>query len=185
MNIIFNKNWLTQKYTDPKNIPFLFFWGHQPSKDGSTTKSCFSQWWVAPFEADGLTYQTAEHWMMAGKARFFGDEAALEVILASETPAKAKEGGRLVRNFDPAIWDEHKFDIVVNGNVRKFAAYPELKTFLLNTGDQVLVEASPRDRIWGIGMPGENPAARDPALWRGENLLGFALMEVRDKFKGK
>ena len=179
----FNKNWLTQKYNDPKDIPFLFFWGHQPSKDGSTTKSCFSQWWEAPFEVDGITYQTAEHWMMAGKARLFNDEEALQVILAAETPAKAKEGGRLVRNFDPIFWDEHKFELVVEGNVRKFAAYPELKAFLLGTGDQVLVEASPRDTIWGIGMSGENPAARDPSRWRGKNLLGFALMEARDKIR--
>jgi ribA/ribD-fused uncharacterized protein len=181
MNVVFNKIWLTQKYKDPKDIPFLFFWGHQPSKDGTTTRSCFSQWWVAPFEVDGITYQTAEHWMMAEKARLFGDEAALQVILKSETPAKAKEGGRLVQRFDPKKWDEFKFEIVVNGNLHKFIQYPELKSFLLDTTDQVLVEASPRDRTWGIGLSGENPAARDPARWRGENLLGFALMEVRNK----
>jgi ribA/ribD-fused uncharacterized protein len=132
----FDKNWLTQTYSDPKDIPFLFFWGHQPSKDGSTTKSCFSQWWVAPFEVDGITYPTAEHWMMAGKARLFNDEEALQVILAAETPAKAKEGGRLVRNFDAATWDKHSYDIVVEGNLHKFVTYPELKAFLLNTGNR-------------------------------------------------
>ena len=183
MNLIFNKNWLTQQYNNPRDIPFLFFWGHQPSKDGSITRSCFSQWWVAPFEVDGIIYQTTEHWMMAGKARLFGDEAALQAILASETPAKAKDQGRLVRNFDPAIWDEHKYEIVVKGNLHKFTANPVLKDFLWNTYPQILVEASPNDAIWGIGMSAENPAARDPALWRGENLLGFALMEVRRLFK--
>jgi len=179
----FDKNWLTQTYRNPKDIPFLFFWGHQPSKDGRITQSCFSQWWTAPFEVEGITYPTAEHWMMAGKARLFGDEKALQVILAAETPAKAKEEGRLVRNFDPATWDKHSYDIVIEGNWHKFIARPELKAFLLNTGVQVLVEASPSDAIWGIGMSGEDPAARDPARWRGQNLLGFALMEVRARLQ--
>jgi ribA/ribD-fused uncharacterized protein len=179
----FNKDWLSQKYADPKDIPFFFFWGHQPSKDGSMTKSCFSQWWVAPFKVDGITYQTAEHWMMASKARLFKDESALGKILAATTPAEAKEGGRLVRNFDPIVWDEQKLDIVINGNRHKFDQHSALKEFLLATGEQVLVEASPVDTIWGIGMSAENPAARDPALWRGENLLGFVLMEVRNNLK--
>lgn len=181
--MLFNKNWLSQKYPDPKDIPFFFFWGHQPSKDGSITKSCFSQWWVAPFEVDGITYRTAEHWMMASKARLFKDDSALEKILAAATPEEAKKAGRLVRNFDPIVWDEQKLEIVINGNRHKFGQHLALKEFLLATGEQVLVEASPVDNIWGIGMSAENPAAQDPALWRGENLLGFALMEVRDKLK--
>jgi ribA/ribD-fused uncharacterized protein len=181
--MIYNKEWLSQKYADPKDIPFFFFWGHQPSKDGSMTKSCFSQWWVAPFEVDGITYQTAEHWMMASKARLFKDESALGKILVATTPAEAKEGGRLVRNFDPIVWDEQKLEIVINGNRHKFDQHSALKEFLLATGEQVLVEASPVDAIWGIGMSAENPAARNPDLWKGENLLGFALMVVRDKLR--
>jgi ribA/ribD-fused uncharacterized protein len=175
----FNKAWLTQTYPDPKNIPFFFFWGHQPSADGRITKSCLSQWWVAPFEVKNIIYQTAEHWMMAEKARLFKDGKAMANILASQTPAKAKEEGRLIENFDPAVWDLHKFDIVVDGNRYKFSSDRALKDFLLATGQQVLVEASPLDTIWGIGLSGDNPAARDPRSWRGENLLGFALMEVR------
>lgn len=143
----FNKQWLIQKYPDPGTIPFLFFWGHQPSKDGTITKSCFSQWWVAPFKVDGITYQTAEHWMMAGKAKLFGDEVALPKIVGSANPAAAKKGGRLVKNFDPEIWDKHKFELVVAGNWHKFSQHVALKEFLLNTGDQVLVEASPVDKI--------------------------------------
>jgi ribA/ribD-fused uncharacterized protein len=132
-----------------------------------------------PFEVDNIIYQTAEHWMMAEKARLFKDGKALANILASPTPAKAKEEGRLIQNFDPVVWDLHKFDIVVEGNRYKFGNDPALKAFLFGTGQQVLVEASPRDRIWGIGMGQDNPAARDPRSWRGENLLGFVLMEVR------
>jgi ribA/ribD-fused uncharacterized protein len=179
----YNRNWLIGQYPDPASIPFLFFWGHQPSKDGSITKSCFSQWWVAPFEVEGITYKTAEHWMMAGKAKLFGDTEALQKIVAMVTPAEAKKGGRQVRNFDPAAWDKHKYELVAVGNLHKFRQHPALKEFLLSTGDQVLVEASPRDKIWGIGVGGENPAAKDPKLWEGENLLGFALMEVREKLK--
>jgi ribA/ribD-fused uncharacterized protein len=179
--MIFNKNGLIQKYPDPEDIPFLFFWGHQPSKDGSITKSCFSQWWVAPFEVDGNVYQTAEHWMMVGKARLFGDETAAAKIFAAGTPAAAKEGGRLVKDFVPEVWDKHKFEMVVAGNWHKFSQHVALKEFLLNTGEQVLVEASPMDKIWGIGMAGDHPDARNPVKWEGENLLGFALMEVRKK----
>jgi ribA/ribD-fused uncharacterized protein len=84
----FNKAWLTQTYPDPKNIPFFFFWGHQPSADGRITKSCLSQWWVAPFEVKNIIYQTAEHWMMAEKARLFKDGKAMANILASQTPAR-------------------------------------------------------------------------------------------------
>jgi hypothetical protein len=180
----FNKNWIIQKYSNPETIPFLFFWGHQLSKDGSITKSCFSQWWVAPFEVDDIVYRTAEHWMMAGKARLFGDEVAAAKVLAAATPSAAKRAGRLVRDFVPEVWDKHKFEIVVAGNWHKFSKHTALKEFLLNTGEQVLVEASPKDKIWGIGMAGDHPDARNPAKWKGDNLLGFALMEVREKLKG-
>ena len=175
----FNKAWLIQTYPDLRNISFFFFWGHQAAADGRITKSCLSQWWVAPFEVNNIIYQTAEHWMMAEKARLFKDDKALANILASQTPAKAKEEGRLIQHFDPALWDQHKFDIVVEGNRHKFGNDPALKAFLFGTGQQVLVEASPLDTIWGIGLSGDNPVARDPESWRGENLLGFALMEVR------
>jgi len=176
-----NKQSLIDLYPDPAAIPFLFFWGHQPATDGITTKSCFSQWWVAPFEVDGIIYPTAEHWMMAGKARLFGDDDAMKAILSSDTPAKAKEQGRLVQQFDPAVWDQHKYDIVVDGNFHKFTQHSALKEYLLATGEKILVEASPNDAIWGIGMGASDPAACNPATWRGNNLLGFALMEVRDK----
>ncbi|WP_431217369.1 NADAR family protein [Puia sp. P3] len=81
------------------------------------------------------------------------------------------------------MWDKHKFDLVVAGNYHKFSQNEQIREFLLASGDKVLVEASPRDRIWGIGMGGDNPAAGIPSKWKGENLLGFALMEVREKLK--
>jgi len=181
--MIFNKQWLFLKYPEVDTIPFLFFGGHQPAEDGRITKSCFSQFWVAPFKVDGVVYPTAEHWMMAGKAKLFGDEGALKSILNANSPVAAKKEGRIVKNFVSAVWDKHKFDLVVAGNYHKFSQHGQMKEFLLASGDKVLVEASPRDRIWGIGMRGDDPAAGNPAKWKGENLLGFALMEVREKLK--
>lgn len=158
---------------------FLFFWGHQPSSDGTITKSCLSQWWEAPFQVDDITYKTAEHWMMAEKARLFKDEVALQNILIANTPAEVKAQGRLIKNFNLDVWDKHKLAIVWNGNFHKFTSNPELKSFLLSTGDQILVEASPYDNVWGIGMAADDIDARNQDKWKGENLLGFILMSVR------
>jgi len=179
----YNNRWLTTKYEANEKIKFLFFWGHQPSKDGSITKTCFSQWWESPFQVEGITYQTAEHWMMAAKARLFNDDVNLQKVLQSGTPAAAKKLGRAVKNFDPLVWDQHKFNLVVEGNYHKFSQHATLKTFLLNTADRVIVEASPVDKIWGIGMAADHVAVENPSSWKGENLLGYALMEVRDQLQ--
>ena len=112
-------------------------------------------------------YKTAEHWMMAGKARLFNDENMLKQILEAKTPADAKKIGRLIQGFDSLVWDMHKFDLVVKGNEYKFGQNQELKTFLLATNDSVLVEASPVDRIWGIGLAVDSPTIRNPLQWKG------------------
>lgn len=158
---------------------YLFFWGHTPKKKDSVDKSCFSNWFPAPFLIDSISYPTTEHHMMAEKARLFDDGEALEKILEAKSPAEAKNLGRLVKNFDDSTWNKNRFQIVANGNIAKFSQNERLKSFLLNTGNRVLVEASPRDRIWGIGMGGSNEHAEVPTKWRGQNLLGFALMEAR------
>ena len=160
------------------HVEYLFFWGHQ-DKGTSITRACLSQWYPASFEVEGVCYPTAEHWMMAEKARLFRDQEALEAILAAEDPRDVKRAGRGVRGFDQGIWEQHRFDIVAQGNLRKFEQNPDLLSWLLGTGDRVLVEASPRDQVWGIGVGAQNPDARDPRKWRGLNLLGFALMEAR------
>ncbi|RQO32276.1 DUF1768 domain-containing protein [Taibaiella sp. KBW10] len=162
---------------------YLYFWGHRPAKDGIITKSCFSQWWPATFTVDGKNYATAEHWMMEQKALLFGDEAIALAVLAAKTPAEAKKLGREVKNYDEAIWLAHRYEIVVHGNYHKFSQHAALKEFLCNTKDRVLVEASPVDAIWGIGMAEDHPEILQPKQWRGLNLLGFALMEVRDKIQ--
>ena len=174
----YSKKWLIATKTEATE--YLLFWGHTPSKDGSITKTCFSQWWMCPFMIDGISYPTAEHWMMAEKARLFNDNVQLANILATEKPAAAKAFGRKVGNFDPSVWEAKKGDIVIKGNVAKFSQNADLQAFLLATGDKIIVEASPVDSIWGIGLAPENPLATQPEKWRGQNLLGFALMEVRE-----
>nr|WP_309958070.1 NADAR family protein [Variovorax sp. 3319] len=164
-------------------VDLLLFWGHQASRDGTLSKACFSQWYEAPFTLEGDTYRTAEHFMMAGKARLFDDAATCERILAARTPGEAKKLGREIRSFDEAVWSGARFDLVTRGNVAKFTQNPALGAFLLGTGDKVLVEASPLDTIWGIGLAAMDPVARDPREWQGLNLLGYALMAARDELR--
>jgi len=168
-----------------KRIKLLFFWGHQSSKNGDTTKSCFSQWWQVNFTIDNIEYKSAEHYMMAEKARLFKDEEILQKILECKSPVAAKKLGRQVKNFKANLWDENRFEIVKKANLYKFSQNEQLKTFLLTTKSRVLVEASPVDAIWGIGLAEDHNNASNPKKWRGENLLGFALMEVRDELNKK
>jgi ribA/ribD-fused uncharacterized protein len=174
---------LQSQIENGKYFDYLFFWGHTPQKEGAIDKSCFSQWYASPFVVNGRRYATAEHWMMAKKALLFSDEEIFQKIMAAEKPAVAKALGREVRNFDPEIWNQSAYAIVVEGNQQKFGQNDALKKFLLTTREKVLVEASPADAIWGIGLPHDNTNASNPFLWRGSNLLGFALMEVRDYLK--
>ncbi|GAB3161727.1 NADAR family protein [Micromonospora sonneratiae] len=160
-------------------VKFLFFWGHQPERDGRVGAGCLSQWWPASFTADDREFATAEHYMMWRKARLFDDDETAERILTVPHPQQAKTLGRQVRGFDEQSWREQRYDIVVDGSVAKFGQHADLRRYLLGTGERVLVEASPRDRIWGIGMGASNELATRPAQWRGLNLLGFALMRAR------
>ncbi|SHF16171.1 NADAR family protein [Pedobacter caeni] len=176
-----HKEELIKKYQKKEKIKFLFFWGHQPAKDGHISASCFSQWWIAPFTHEGKTYPSTEHWMMAKKAELFEDFAIAKRILEVKSPAEVKKLGRLVERFDAKVWDAHKFDIVLAGNYHKFNQHQELKDFLLQTKNRVIVEASPVDPVWGIGLAADDPKAENPLLWKGENLLGFVLMEVRSQ----
>jgi ribA/ribD-fused uncharacterized protein len=174
-----NRAELIERTTAGATPEFLFFWGHTPSPGHAVGRWVLSQWFIGDFTVDGQVYRSAEHYMMAGKAQLFGDEEMLARILASETPADAKKLGRSVRDFDQDIWVKQRYDIVVRGSIAKFGQDPRLTDFLLATGDKVLVEAAPRDVIWGIGLGKDNPRALDPVRWRGQNLLGFALMDAR------
>ena len=164
-----------------ETFKYVYFWGHRPRRDGGVGAGCFSQWWPAPFEVDGVGYPTAEHWMMAGKARLFGDADAERRALTASHPKQAKDAGRSVRGFDEARWRAHRFALVVEGSVHKFGQHPPLRDYLLGTNSRVLVEACPVDEVWGIGLAADDERVADPGRWRGLNLLGFALMEARQR----
>jgi ribA/ribD-fused uncharacterized protein len=174
---------LELEFKRKQKLKYVFFWGHQPAPSGALGVSCFSQWWVSPFKIGGHTFPTAEHWMMASKASLFNDQDTFARILAAKSPKEVKAYGRLVAGFDEAIWQRRRYDIVLEGTYGKFSQNCGLAACLLSTGDKVIVEASPVDRIWGIGLAQDDERARNPLLWQGENLLGFALMEARDMMR--
>ena len=161
---------------------FVFFWGHTDRGEG-LTKACLSQWFPCSFVVDGQYYNCAEQYMMAEKARIFGDEEIRQQILAEYSQMAMKKLGRKVKNYDDAVWKNVRFDVVVKGNLAKFSQNEKLRSFLISTDDKVLVEASPKDEVWGIGLDEHSSEASNPWKWKGTNLLGFALMEVRDKLR--
>ncbi|MEZ5045040.1 MAG: NADAR family protein [Saprospiraceae bacterium] len=178
----YDLNWVINRYESNNNrLKYIFFWGHQIKNKDEVGKSCFSQWYESEFKVEEINYKTAEHWMMAEKARLFKDDESLEKILKSNTPGEAKQLGRSVKNFELPEWESKKYEIVKLGNQYKFEQNDFLKSYLLGTKDRILVEASPYDKIWGIGMNESEEGIENPRNWKGENLLGFAIMEVRDE----
>ncbi|EIP0772456.1 NADAR family protein [Listeria monocytogenes] len=174
---------IQHKYRKGEKLKYIFFWGHQPAEDGKISKSCFSQWWICSFKVDGVEYNCAEQFMMAEKAKLFNDMEMREKILAAKHPKQAKDFGRLIRGFQEDIWLKNRFNIVMRANQAKFSQNEELKKFLMQTKKWILVEASPVDKIWGIGMAADNKNVENPLYWKGLNLLGFALMAVRDELE--
>ena len=175
----YDLKWLKKRYNAGKADKFLLFWGHQ--KSANLSSSCLSQWYSSSFCEDETKYICAEQYMMAKKAQCFGDKEALEKILSAKDPAQMKALGRQVRGFDARVWDEVKFGVVLNASYLKFSQNATLREFLLQTGSKILVEASPVDKIWGIGLGASDENAQNPMKWRGQNLLGFALMRARDE----
>jgi ribA/ribD-fused uncharacterized protein len=143
----------------------------------------FGQWTPSPFTVDDVAYTCAEQFMMAEKARLFGDEATRAKIVATASPREHKALGRQVAGFVSATWDRSCLGIVVTGNRAKFGQNPDMRAALLATGDKLLVEASPLDTIWGVGLRADDPRIHDRAQWRGQNLLGEALMRVRAELR--
>ncbi|KXT18360.1 hypothetical protein AC579_964 [Pseudocercospora musae] len=154
----------------------LYFW-----REFEPDFGFMSQWFTSPFTVSGITYQTAEMWMMIEKARLFGDHDIAKQMTETTVPSEHQHLGRLAKGFDRGKWDEHKGRIVEEGNFHKFSQDEELKRKLLETGERELVEASPRDRIWGIGF-GKEDAGSNREDW-GENRLGVALMNVRGRLR--
>lgn len=148
---------------------------------GPVGPDALSQWWPSPFNIEGTDFYTAMHYMMACKARMFGDEEAADYILSTRSPKEVFKVGRQVQGFDSDAWKSKREQVVMEGNIAKFTQDPELSSYLLETGSSVLAFANPTDRIWGTGVDALDLRSRYPERWRGLNLLGFLLMELRSK----
>jgi len=146
-----------------------------------TEASPFSQWFACTFSVDGNEFSCAEQYMMFGKARLFDDNEVAAEILAASHPRQHKALGRKVKRFDEHLWRREREAIVLAGNRAKFTQNPDLRGLLLATAGTILVEASPYDKIWGIGLAARDPRAQDAKKWNGQNLLGKILTALRDE----
>jgi ribA/ribD-fused uncharacterized protein len=169
---------LIEQISSGNRFDYTFFW--KTDKNNLST-SCFSQWQESYFTVDGYNYSCAEQYMMGQKALLFNDKEAFEKILSATHPREIKSLGREVKYFDSNAWDKVKYSIVLNGNFYKFTQNEVMMKILISTGNKILVESSPSDKIWGIGLAENDKNIYDPNYWKGENLLGFALMEVREE----
>nr|WP_145403588.1 NADAR family protein [Paenibacillus xylanexedens] len=151
---------------------FTFFWH---------TASPFSQWHPADFIVNGLQYTSAEQYMMHQKALLFGDLKIAEQIMSTNSASVQKKLGRQVKGFDQTVWEAECQRIVYEGNQAKFTQNEELLEALLATRGTTLVEASPDDRIWGVGLAEDNPRIRNRSTWRGTNWLGEILTRLREE----
>ena len=173
---------LKKDFNSGKKIDFLFFYGHTNDKK-EINKSSLSQWYIKDFKENDLIFNCMEKYMMYNKALLFDDKNIANEILNTNQPKAIKELGRKVKNFNDEAWDKMKYKIVFTGNYYKFSQNTDLRNFLLSTKNKVLVEASPYDKVWGIKMKYDDENIENPFFWKGENLLGFALMQVRDEIK--
>jgi ribA/ribD-fused uncharacterized protein len=151
---------------------FLFFWG-----------GTYSQWCPSKFTIDGVEYNCCEQYMMAKKALIFKDMEAYQEIMASSSPKEQKAIGRRVKNFNAEVWSVISREVVYQANYAKFTQNPHMREELMATGDLEIVEASPEDKIWGIGLHETDPRAWDKSTWQGTNWLGEAIMRVRQTLK--
>lgn len=152
---------------------FVLFWGGP-----------FSQWYPHEMTIAGIKYNCCEQYMMAQKALIFVDPEAYEKIMSTSDPRKQKAFGRTVKNFNAPVWDRVCRDIVFTANLAKFQD-PELKAYLFSFGNEEIVEASPYDKIWGIGLGEDDPRALDKTQWQGLNWLGEEIMRVRETIKSQ
>lgn len=151
---------------------YVFFWAGP-----------YSNWHFQPFTHDGTQYNCSEQYMMVMKARVFDDAESEKLIMESGSPGEQKAYGRKVKGFDSALWSEHCVDIMVPALVSKFTSTPRLQQLILSSGDATMVEASPYDQIWGVGLGVNDRRILDEAQWRGKNLLGICLMKARNEIK--
>lgn len=146
-------------------------------------KSPLGQWNMKPFvDNKGIEYNCAEQYMMAKKAELFNDEVTYSEIMNSASPKEQQELGRKIKNFSQKIWDANATTIVYQGNYYKFSQNEELLELLLSTKNTILVEASPYDLIWGVGLGEKDPLIQDEKNWKGQNLLGYTLTNLKNNF---
>lgn len=144
----------------------------------------FSNWYSSKFVLNGVEYTSAEQAMMHLKAIHFKDSETAEQILATTNPRKQKELGRGVKNYVDTEWNDVRYKYALEFLYAKFTQNEDLMQSLLATCDSILVEASPVDTVWGIGLAEDNLDILDESKWRGTNLLGKALTEVKQRIKG-
>ena len=154
----YTKSYVLEKLKSNEPMEYLFFYGHKKNAE-TIGDECLSQWYDCKFTINGRTIHTAEQYMMSQKAAVFGDKETFKKIMSAKHPKEYKALGRQIKNFKQETWDKAKYKIVLDGNLLKFSQNEELKQFLLSTGDKILVEASPYDKVWGIGMSAENLSA--------------------------
>lgn len=154
---------------------------HNPTEENGY----LSNWYPSRFFVDGITFSSMEQYMMYQKAVYFHDVNVAAQILATDDVAQIKALGRLVKDYNDNHWNGVRQIIVYNGLYAKFSQNQDLKAQLLATGDSLLAECAVKDRIWGIGLSMHDPDRLDRSKWNGQNLLGYALMMVREKlYKG-
>jgi len=150
----------------------VFFWS-----------GIFSQWFKSPFEIDGEKYSTAEQYMMYKKALLFEDEEVANAIMRTQNPREQKALGRKVRGFEWDVWESNCREYVYEANYAKFTQDQILLDEFISYGDREIVEASPKDYIWGIGLHYSDENCEDKYKWKGTNWLGEAIMRVRETLK--
>lgn len=143
----------------------------------------FSNFYPAEIDAEGHHFATSEHYYHFKKAEIFDDQETMAKILQTTDPGKAKALGRKVKNFDESFWSSCSVDMMQMVNLAKYKQNPDIRKVLLDTEDLILAEASPIDKIWGIGMKSTDPGAHNPSNWKGQNLLGMVLMRVREQLR--
>jgi len=157
-----------------QNDKYFFFWKHR-----------LSQWHIVNFTAGSYTYNCCEQYMMHLKAVLMRDPETAAEIMNEKNPYNHQTLGRKIKNFNQEVWDMNKYSVVLTGNRARFTQSAECRELLLATGDKILVEASPYDKVWGIAMGVNDPDILDETKWRGQNLLGKVLTQVREELKAE
>ncbi len=158
---------------------YLFFYGHK-----STERfGCFSNFFSSNFTVDGKNYNCSEQYFMKKKQEMFDptNNELANNIMNTTSPFDIKKFGRQVKNYNDDRWNQARYEIMVEALVAKFSQNPELSKILLSTGNKKVCETTSKDVIWAIGLDMDDPNRFDETKWKGQNLLGKALMEVRDK----